>query len=140
MFYVCVRCGNSREDFDWDASNRIRTCNRCRKGKREWQSVKGKERHKVALERYNLTEKGKKSIYIRTKRAWEKNPEKVLARRKVYYAKKIGKIKQEVCFCGNMNTQAHHPDYSKPLQIEWLCNQHHPREEVSGYSLCCQKS
>lgn len=27
--------------------------------------------------------------------------------------------------CGEKKTQAHHPDYSKPLDIIWLCKKHH---------------
>ncbi len=29
------------------------------------------------------------------------------------------------CKCGTMETQAHHKDYRKPLDIEWLCKECH---------------
>lgn len=38
---------------------------------------------------------------------------------------KRGKIQVESCkVCGD-KAQMHHPDYSKPLEIIWLCRKHH---------------
>lgn len=43
---------------------------------------------------------------------------------KVYIRR--GKIKKLPCFiCGNPNTEAHHHDYKKPLEVTWLCKDHH---------------
>jgi len=53
-------------------------------------------------------------------------PERIKAREKVARAVKTGKIKKEPCrICGDKNTQAHHEDYEKPLEIIWLCRDHH---------------
>lgn len=39
---------------------------------------------------------------------------------------KRGLIKQEPCNkCGDSRSQMHHPDYDKPLLIEWLCRECH---------------
>jgi hypothetical protein len=27
--------------------------------------------------------------------------------------------------CGNPKTDAHHDDYTKPLEVDWLCRLHH---------------
>lgn len=57
---------------------------------------------------------------------WKKWPEKNKARCKVKVAIRNGSLKkQECCICGNLNTQAHHDDYSKPLDVKWVCTQHH---------------
>jgi hypothetical protein len=37
--------------------------------------------------------------------------------------KKINKMPCEVC--GEINVEAHHDDYDKPLQVRWLCRPHH---------------
>lgn len=45
------------------------------------------------------------------------------------YAKeylKRGKIKKEPCSeCGSQESQMHHEDYDKPLEVIWLCRKHH---------------
>lgn len=40
---------------------------------------------------------------------------------------KRGKVKKEPCvFCGSPeNVEGHHEDYTKPLQVDWVCKTHH---------------
>ena len=46
---------------------------------------------------------------------------------------KRGKIKREPCSkCGEPKAQMHHADYSKPLQIEWLCDVCHHARHIYG--------
>lgn len=60
------------------------------------------------------------------------NPTKSRVRYKVYKAIKAGKLVRKPCeVCGALNTHAHHHDYSKPLDVKWLCpachaKVHHP--------------
>jgi hypothetical protein len=45
---------------------------------------------------------------------------------RVSYAVRVGKLKRQPCvICGSLNTYAHHPDYSRPLVVVWLCPLHH---------------
>lgn len=37
-----------------------------------------------------------------------------------------GLLKKEPCeICGDKNTEKHHHDYSKPLEVNWLCKDCH---------------
>lgn len=52
--------------------------------------------------------------------------EKDRARDIVKYAKRIGRLIQKPCsICGNARSEAHHHDYSLPLNVEWFCRKHH---------------
>lgn len=51
---------------------------------------------------------------------------KWLARRAVNDAIKCGRMKRQLCeVCGDPNTHGHHDDYSRPLDVRWLCPKHH---------------
>jgi hypothetical protein len=48
------------------------------------------------------------------------------AHAKVQYALRTGQLAREPCEkCGAEDSEAHHEDYSKPLEVRWLCNHHH---------------
>lgn len=53
-------------------------------------------------------------------------PERVRARQIVADAIRSGRLVKENCiFCGSDQVQAHHDDYSKPLDVKWMCRPHH---------------
>jgi hypothetical protein len=60
----------------------------------------------------------------------ENNPLKHTAYMKVLNAKRQGILKPQPCSgCGSTNRiQAHHTDYSKPLEVVWLCSKCHTKE------------
>ena len=58
--------------------------------------------------------------YLKTYR--ENNPEKWAAHIAVNNAVQGGVLVKDVCFmCGGDKVEAHHPDYTKPLDVIWLC-------------------
>lgn len=68
----------------------------------------------------------KEKVYEITKNYREKNPNKYRAHGKVAYAIKIGDLTCKPCeICGVSPASAHHDDYSKALDVRWLCAAHH---------------
>lgn len=55
-----------------------------------------------------------------------KYPQKYEARKQATSAVKTGRIIRKPCeVCGATNSHGHHDDYSKPLELMWLCPKHH---------------
>lgn len=51
---------------------------------------------------------------------------KANARAYLHVYVKRGKVKKEVCgVCGSEQSESHHFDYANPLNVIWLCNEHH---------------
>jgi hypothetical protein len=66
-------------------------------------------------------------------RRWrEENPEKRAAHVVVGNAIRAGKLTRQPCEkCGREEgVHAHHDDYSKPLEVRWLCIAHHNEEHL----------
>lgn len=55
-----------------------------------------------------------------------------LCRLAVYKAIKNGELIKTPCeVCGGLPSEAHHTDYTKPLQVRWLCRGHHADQHRS---------
>lgn len=63
-------------------------------------------------------------------RAKAKWPLHEAARAAVHAAVRRGELVRQPCPCGNVKSQAHHHDYSKPLEVEWMCRACHDAEHA----------
>lgn len=71
---------------------------------------------------YKRTPAGKRAERVNSARQREKFPEKYAARQAVLIALRSGRLQRQPCKrCGAAKAQAHHHDYSKLLDVEWLC-------------------
>ena len=109
----------SRENAKKD---REKNPERYREAGRKWRE-KHHERHleqKRQCDKRHRAERNKANVEYR-----QKNFEKCSAHDKVKYAKKKGKLIQpercDLCKEKNEKLHAHHEDYSRPLDILWLC-------------------
>ena len=72
--------------------------------------------------------KAKKRIYQKRHRA--KHPDRDAARQAVNRGVRNKTVKKlPCCYCGNPKSQAHHHDYSKPLDVRWVCFKCHREKE-----------
>lgn len=64
--------------------------------------------------------------YHNEKASQEKYPEKQRARYLLQRSVKAGATTKGACeVCNSDKSEAHHDDYSKPLDVRWLCRIHH---------------
>ena len=79
------------------------------------------------IEAIRSYDRGRARRRVEYQRAYRKrNHSKYVARNKLAYAVRRGKIKRMPCaVCGDPKSQGHHSDYALPLNVEWLCVKHH---------------
>lgn len=116
-------------------------CGRCRKCKDRIRKA-AQYRAKTPEERRAWkARKDPVKRYITDRRARrrhvERNPEKVEARKTVARALKAGTLVRMPCYvCGiehgqrrsdgsRVRVEGHHADYGRPLEVRWLCGDHH---------------
>lgn len=140
--FVCLTCKQSKPFNEFYIEKKtvlgiFKHCKECCKIRmRENRQKKLNEYQRYDRERSILPHRRKDSAERRVKyvksglanewgNAWKKrNPEKVAAEQALSYAIKTRKIRKGTV-CKRCNTlkriQAHHEDYSKPLEVIWLC-------------------
>lgn len=85
------------------------------------------EERDARVNKYLGTPKGRAKQSNAAKRMRQVHPEKDKARQVLRSAVRRGKVRKLPCqVCGDIKSQGHHPDYSKPLEVEWFCQTHHP--------------
>ena len=62
---------------------------------------------------------------IRCQITRKKYPDRYKAHTKVNHAIRRGRLRRQACEVCNETAIAHHEDYSKPLDVRWLCQKHH---------------
>jgi len=85
-----------------------------------------KEKRLAQIKKWQKSENGKKSTAQHDIKMRKKYPEKYMARDVLHKAVVAGRIIPEPCFaCGKELVEGHHEDYSRPLDVVWLCLKHH---------------
>ena len=126
----CFKCGNVKPLSDFYrhsrmADGRLGKCKECAK-------TDVKENYAARRTQYSRYEKSRQGTivrrlskldYMRKHRALYS--ERYAARTAVSNAIRDGRLMRQPCsVCGN-RAQAHHKNYSNPLDVDWLCFRHH---------------
>lgn len=102
---------------------------RWRDGHRNQISINKKryyQEHKADILAKKKTYYLENSAEIKEKRVRWRKEKTGNATSKVQTALLSGKIEPQPCeICGESRAYAHHDDYSKPLEVRWLCKRHH---------------
>jgi hypothetical protein len=135
----CTKCGIKRDENEFYKSKSNvdglhNSCKICWKLRRKEKYIEKREQVRIQCRKYYLANQEelkkrsrlyqKKERTQKTREYREKNPEKYKARYAVSNALAKGKIsKDEICtICKTeCKLQAHHEDYSKPLDVIWVC-------------------
>lgn len=71
-------------------------------------------------------EKNREKAYTAAREHYYRYPEKSKARYTMSNAIRDGKLERKPCEkCGDPKSHGHHFDYTKPLEVVWLCATHH---------------
>lgn len=108
---------------------------------KEYERGRANAPHRLEIRaNYAATENGKLALR-RGVMAWVlRNPAKRAAQIAVGNAIRDGKIRKQPCeICSNQKAQAHHDDYSKPLEVRWLCTTHHSEWHKHNKPKCPDK-
>ncbi len=127
----CSRCKGMKSFSDFGPDKRHKDglqshCRECdvKSSTRYAQTKIGKLNHQRANSRYAQTQKGKERHRCNESKYEEKWPEKAKAHGVVLRAINSGKLTRsntcELCK-EKKSTEAHHPDYNKPLDVDWIC-------------------
>jgi hypothetical protein len=125
---TCFKCNKEKENSEFYkhpqmGDGLLGKCKECAKKDIKTNRETSDRPREYDRERSKTTKR--KELALKTQRERRKKyPEKNSAYLKVYRAIKKGVLVREACFCGN-KAEAHHDDYSKPLDVVWLCKRHH---------------
>lgn len=131
---TCARCNAIKPTDDFYARQNV--CKECVKA-RVRENYRANRDHYVAYDKRREQEGNRKDFKATAlKKHRTTHPDKYRARTAVNNAIRDGRLIRQPCQnCGTtQNVHAHHHDYSKPLDVEWLCKDCHWLEHGSVFA------
>lgn len=126
----CFVCHEEKplEDFRKNRSKPLRHEYMCRTCRRVYDVIQNQQPERIVkMEQYRQDAGAIERNRERAKQAYADNPEATRARAMIAGLIRAGLIERQACqVCGTeIRVDGHHPDYSKPLEVIWLCRTHH---------------
>ena len=128
---ACSSCGIEKPlaEFQKRAASKDGMTSSCKSCLRERDAEKHRKFRAKRLEsmrNYTKTEAAKMS-HAESVTKWRlSNRDRQRAHSAIGHALAKGQLKKLPCaICGSEKVEAHHPSYSAPLDVVWLCSEHH---------------
>jgi hypothetical protein len=124
---TCFKCGRS---LPLDAfyphpamkDGRLGKCKDCTKEDVRANYAAKREQYSAYYAKRNQEPERKESLLRHQRARRARHPERSRARNAVSNALRDGKLERQPCErCESPRSQAHHEDYSRPLDVRWLC-------------------
>lgn len=131
---VCRGCGNTyplsafykNKNCPDGYGPECKDCVKAAVSARYWQDPeKSRTLSRQRNHKYHRTEKGRKTVADKRKQFRREYPDRTRAHNAVSNAIRAGRLERQPCEVCGKKAQAHHDDYSKPLDVRWLCPLHH---------------
>ena len=105
----------------------LNKCKNCtKKDSRKNRSINLEYYRQYDRDRFQNNPERRKITYAIASEYRKKYPERYKAHNAVNNAVRDGRlIKKPCCVCGSLKSHGHHEDYSKPLEVVWVCAAHH---------------
>ena len=135
----CYDCGKMKpiDDFHRNkkmADGHLNRCKDCQRAALRLARIVNPEHAREMDRKRNKDPRRQKQLREKVIADNERYPERRIARGVVNHALRDGRIeKPSACeICGNnAKLQAHHADYSKPLEVIWICSPCHGQIQVA---------
>lgn len=126
----CTVCGETKNLSAFGADKYKKSglkpqCKACRvESQRTWRATADAKRKAKIYRRDNA-----EILQAKKEERYKGSPERLSIPTKVFRAIESGKLTREPCsVCGATEyVDGHHNDYTKPLDVVWLCRTHHRR-------------
>lgn len=140
---TCFKCGQAKDRGDFYshpemADGLLGKCKECTKSdsrsrqESKRAEIKAYDRQRSSLPHrvsaraeYAATDRGRAARKVAAMN-YQADKDKYVAHYSLTNAVRDGRVKRQPCdMCGDPKSQGHHSDYSKPLDVTWLCEKHH---------------
>lgn len=128
---TCFKCNQKKDETEFYkhpqmGDGLLGKCKACTKRDVQQNYKSKREQYAEYYSQREHTESRKAWRIIKQRESRARDPQKAFARSSVSNAIRAGKLKRLPCVvCCSPKSEAHHPDYSKPLDVVWLCLKHH---------------